>query len=101
MDYLTNPSKLFDKSSNIFWHFPRFPTIGEMFEEVAVEHVTYFQQHIGVDETAAKEVVHVLPCTAYLLRKPAHTPPLPSEFFLDEFSDMWCFLHGFVLEIWE
>ena len=70
-----------------------------MFEEVAVEHVTYFQQHIGVDEASAKEVVHVLPCAAYLLRKPAHTPPLPGEFFLDEFSDMWCFLHGFVLEI--
>lgn len=70
-----------------------------MFEEVAVESVTYFQQHIGVDETAAKEVVHVLSGAAYLLRKPAHTPPLPSELFLDEFSDMGCFLHGFILEI--
>ena len=67
-----------------------------MFEEVAVERVTYFQQHIGVDETAAKEVVHVLPCAAYLLRKPAYTPPLPGEFFLDKFSDMWYFLHDCV-----
>ena len=33
-----------------------------------VERIADFQQQIGVDKTAAKQVMHILPCAAYLFR---------------------------------
>ena len=100
MESLTNRFKSFDRLSNIFWRFSRFPAVGIAFEKVMVERIADFQQQIGVDETAAKQVMHVLTCTSYLLRQPPRTPSLSCEFFFDKVSDMWCFLRGHVLEFW-
>ncbi len=71
-----------------------------MFKEIMVERIADFQQQIGVDKTATKQIMHILSCAADLLRKPSNTAPLSSEFFLDKFSDMWCFLRGHILESW-
>ncbi len=62
-----------------------------------VECIADFQQQIGVDETSIEQVMHVLPSAAYLLRQPPRTSPLPSEFFFDKVSDMWCFVRSHVL----
>ena len=64
-----------------------------------VERIADFQQQIGVDKTAAKQVMHILPCAADLLRQPPHTTPLMSNLFFNEVSDMWCFVRGHVLDI--
>ncbi len=63
-----------------------------------VERIADFQQQIGVDKTAAKQVMHILSCAADLLRQPPHTTPLTSNLFFDKMSYMWCFLRGHVLE---
>jgi hypothetical protein len=63
-----------------------------------VKRIADFQQHISVDEAAAKQVMHVLPRASYLLRQPPCTPPLSSKLFFNKVSDMWCFLRGHVLD---
>ena len=65
-----------------------------------VERIADFQQQISIDETTAKQVMHILSCAADLLRQPPHTTPLTSKLFFNEVSDMWCFLRGHVLESW-
>ena len=101
MVFFTNCFKSFDNLSNIFLRFPRFPAIGIAFEEVAIKRIADFQQQIGVNETTAKQVMHVLPCATYLFGQPLHTASLPNKFFFNKVSDMWCFLRGHVLEFWE
>ena len=63
-----------------------------------VEGITDFQQQIGIDETSIKQVIHVLTRASYLLRQPPSTSSLPSKFFFNKMSDMWCFLRGHVPE---
>lgn len=71
-----------------------------MLKEIIVEDMADFQQQIGVDKTAAKQVMHILPCAADLLRQPPHTTPLMSKLFFNEVSDMRFVACGHVVVIW-
>ena len=66
-------------------------------KEIIIQQVADFEQHVGVNPFAAKDLVNVLPRATQLLPKPCDGAALQMEHFPDDVSDVRFFGHGISL----
>lgn len=71
------------------------PPFRKAFEEIIIQNVADFQQQIGVNPFAVKNLVSVLPRATELLGQPGDATPLLDQYCLDEFSYVRFFVHRF------
>lgn len=75
--------------------FSRISVIRIALKEIVIQQIADFQQQIGVDPFAVKNLISVLPRTTELLGQPRDAAPLPGQFCLDEFPYVRFFSHRF------
>lgn len=59
-----------------------------------VQYLADSQQQIGIDKTMGKNIIHVLARIVQLRSQPSGGATLAFQFFLNQASDMWCFVRG-------
>ena len=80
--------------SSVACRFPLVAVVGIAFEEVVVQCIADFQQHVTINPTVFEDAIHILARALQLRSKPCDGAPLAGQFRLDEVSDMWGFERG-------